>query len=410
MSHPKNLESHLFTYNLPEGKIAQFPLENRDQSKLLIFHRNIISEDVYASLSRYLPERSLLILNNTMVIHARLLFQKTSGGIVEIFLLEPANEDGYLSLSSHNLGATRWKCLIGGASKWKHGQVMLKQLSIQNMQTTLSAKIAGRENESFIIEFSWNPAQFSFQEILEQAGSVPIPPYLKRGATQNDQERYQTIYASRHGSVAAPTAGLHFTEKIFSSLAEKHIHTAYTTLHVGAGTFIPVKSTTLEGHTMHAEEIQFDTAFLQKLIDHNNQVFAVGTTSLRTIESLYWMGSKCILDPGISKEDLVVKQWDAYEMEQSPAIDANMALASLQQWMINKDLFTLTIKTQLLIAPPYRPKIANGLITNFHQPASTLLLLVAAVTNNKWRELYDYALVHDFRFLSYGDGCLLFFD
>ena len=410
MLHPKELSSHTYTYLLPDEQIARFPLAARDQSRLLVYGMGPIREDIYLHISKYLQTGSLLVFNNTRVIRARILFQKPSGGMIEVFMLEPEETQSHDSLLTKNKGTIRWKCLIGGASKWKWGQVMQKEVLVGNEALQLLAQIADRRQDCFIIEFKWKPAHASFIEILEQAGSIPIPPYLKREAGAEDTERYQTIYARELGSVAAPTAGLHFTDAVFSSLAAKQIGVSFITLHVGAGTFAPVKSSTLEGHSMHAEWMRIEIDFIGQLIEHEAPVIAVGTTSLRTLESLYWMGIKCLHDPAISSGALAVEQWEPYENKTENMPDAKRSLQALQQWMQTRELNNLAIETRLLIAPPYRPRIASGLVSNFHQPGSTLLVLVAAVTDGRWKEIYDHALQQGFRFLSYGDGCLIFFD
>ena len=409
MFHPKHLSSYDYTYLLPDDQIAHFPLANRDRSRLLVYHQGTIREDVYLNISRYLQAGSLLVFNNTRVIKARIMFQKPSGGFIEVFMLEPERSETYDLLHAQNQGTIRWKCLIGGASKWKHGQVLQKDLVAANHPVQLQAQIADRRTDCFIVEFSWKPPSASFIEILEEAGSIPIPPYLKREAGADDTERYQTIYARELGSVAAPTAGLHFTDAVFSSLAEKKVGVSYITLHVGAGTFAPVKSSSLEGHTMHGEWMRIELDFISQLIAHPGPVIAVGTTSLRTLESLYWMGLKCLQNPGISADALAVQQWEPYESIVAEMPAAKKSLLALQQWMEKRSSKNLTIQTRLLIAPPYRPQIASGLVSNFHQPGSTLLVLVAAVTGGRWKEIYDYALQQHFRFLSYGDGCLIFF-
>lgn len=409
MLHPKQLSTNDYSYTLPDNRIARFPLASRDQSKLLVYQQGVIAEDVYANISRHIPQGSLLVFNNTKVLRARIMFQKGSGGVIEIFLLEPEQKEGYASLHEKK-GSIRWKCLIGGASKWKRGQVMEKTWTDGTAAVTLQARIADRRSDCFVIEFIWEPARNSFIDILEQAGSIPIPPYLKRAAEPADTERYQTLYAREQGSVAAPTAGLHFTSSVFQSLADKQIALSFITLHVGAGTFAPIKSETLEAHPMHAEWMQIELDFIRRLIACKARVVAVGTTSLRTLESLYWMGAKCHSNPAVSANELAIGQWDAYEMEATGYLDTQTALQALQHWMEKGRLQQLLIETRLLIAPPYRPKVAGALVTNFHQPGSTLLLLVAAVTGGNWKKIYDYALAHDFRFLSYGDGSLIFFD
>lgn len=409
MHHPKQLATGSYTYPLPDEKIARFPLSDRDQSKLLVYKQGVIEEDIYQNISRHIAAGSLLVFNNTRVIRARLLFQKPSGGVIEVFLLEPEYKEAYACLQEKGRGTIRWKCLVGGASKWKRGQVMEKRLQTKPEPVTLQARIADRQPACFIIEFSWEPVCLSFSAILEEAGTIPIPPYLKRDAGTEDTERYQTIYAREQGSVAAPTAGLHFTDAVFTSLSSKEIGVSFITLHVGAGTFTPVKSETLEGHTMHAEWMSVEPAFIRQLLAHTGPVIAVGTTSMRTLESLYWMGTKCLVDPAITADKLAVGQWDPYEKPEDNGVDAAQALQALLAWMQKKGSERLVIETRLLIAPPYQPRLTDGLITNFHQPGSTLLLLVAAVTGGRWKEIYDYALEHEFRFLSYGDGCLIFF-
>jgi S-adenosylmethionine:tRNA ribosyltransferase-isomerase len=294
-------------------------------------------------------------------------------------------------------GKVYWQCLVGGASKWKHGQVLEKKIDTDNQQLILHASYVEKKAGSFIIELSWTPAHFSFAEILHYAGAIPLPPYIKRHAEESDKERYQTIYARQDGSVAAPTAGLHFTDAVFHQLSKKEIHSDFATLHVGAGTFKPVKSEIMKDHEMHAEYIDVSRETIQNLLDHLDQpIIAVGTTSLRTIESLYWIGIS---------HNLSVSQWEPYATE--PTIPAKASLQSLLKWMDENKMARLLAKTQIIIAPGYKPRIIKGLITNFHQPQSTLLLLVAALIGKDWREVYNYALANGFRFLSYGDGCLL---
>ena len=406
--HPKNLSIRDFTYELPEQYIAKFPLARRDASKLLIYYNGRITEDVYRNLVAYLPENSLLIFNNTRVIEARILFKKITGGSIEIFCLEP--HDIYPDITSAMLqkGKVWWRCLIGGASKWKAGQVLEKKLTIDGRQVVLLAKYMEKKEDNFLIEFSWQPDVFSFAEVLHLAGIIPLPPYLKREVIDADNERYQTIYASEHGSVAAPTAGLHFTEQVFSSLAAAHLDHDFITLHVGAGTFQPVKSEKLEEHLMHEEFIEVPRTTIEKLIRHlPGDIIAVGTTSMRTLESLFWMGLKTTIHPDIAVSSLRVNQWDAYETE-TQGVSAADALDSLLNWMKKNELKSIFTKTQLLIAPGYQFKICRALITNFHQPQSSLLLLVAALIGIEWKNVYSYAMQNDFRFLSYGDGCLLF--
>ena len=406
MRIPKNLSISDFTYNLPDNRIAKFPLEERDNSKLLVYENGIIKTSVYKHIDEFLPTNSLLVFNNTKVVEARLIFQKATGAVIEIFCLEPG--DGYADITTAMLqkGKVQWKCLVGGASKWKHGIKLEKVIQINGNEIKLEASIIDRLSDCFVIELSWQPEEMSFAEMLHLAGYIPLPPYLNRDAEESDKTRYQTIYAAQDGSVAAPTAGLHFTEAVFKKLEEKDITKAFVTLHVGAGTFKPVKSETLADHDMHTEFIDVEITAIEQLIDYANKtIVAVGTTSLRTIESLYWMGLKTILNENISLEELTIKQWEVYEMTAN--ISAEKALQSLCNWMKKNNLPRLISKTQILIAPGYELKIAKGIITNFHQPQSTLLLLIAAIVGDKWKDIYAYAMDNDFRFLSYGDGCLL---
>ena len=406
--HPKHLSINDFTYHLPGKKIALHPLEKRDQSKLLIYTKEKIKVDIYKNIADHLPENSLLVFNNTKVIPARILFRKETGGTIEIFCLAPFEENTeYTSVMSKNT-SVKWKCMIGGASKWKEGG-LTKKINLKNEKVILTATLKQKLADAYVAEFSWQPSHYSFSEIIEQAGEVPLPPYIKRDVEENDKERYQTIYAEHKGSVAAPTAGLHFTQEIFSSLKNKNIKTDFVTLHVGAGTFKPVKSATMQLHEMHAEWIDVSVSTIENILNNlKENIIAVGTTSLRTIESLYWMGIKSYLYNDCSLQELEIKQWEVYgEPLSVQNIDVNVALASLINWMKKNKQQRLFIKTQILIAPGYKFKIADALITNFHQPKSTLLLLVAAITKD-WKKIYEYALNNNFRFLSYGDGCLLF--
>ena len=412
MIHPKNISILDYTYDLPADRIALHPLTERDDSKLLVYENGKIKQDIYKHIDTYLPENSLLIFNNTKVIKARIRFQKSSGGVIEIFCLEPYEDINEYSTIMNKKGSVKWKCMIGGASKWKEGK-LIKELGISNSE--LGAKLTEKLPDAYVVEFSWAPADLSFAEVLERSGEIPLPPYIKRKPEAEDTERYQTIYAQDEGSVAAPTAGLHFTKEIFKSLAEKNIQTNFVTLHVGAGTFKPVKAAIMQDHEMHAEWIDVSVEMIEDLLlQLNKTIVAVGTTSLRTIESLYWMGVKTILQPGIKQ--LKLNQWEVYE---EPLINCNIpvkeSLSSLLNWLKKNDHQKLLTQSQILIAPGYTFKITNALITNFHQPQSTLLLLVAAATGNDlpngqagWRKIYDHALQNNFRFLSYGDGSLLF--
>jgi S-adenosylmethionine:tRNA ribosyltransferase-isomerase len=409
--HPKNLSINNFTYLLPYEKIALHPLQQRDDSKLLIYKNGTIQADVYKNIHEHLPSNSLLIFNNTKVIQARILFTKPTGGIIEIFCLEPYEAiNDYASVMSKK-EKVKWKCMIGGASKWKEGDLEKQFVPIaigSNGQWAIKAKLIENLADAYVVEFSWAPVELSFAEILEECGNIPLPPYIKRKPEAADKERYQTIYAQHKGSVAAPTAGLHFTNTVFSSLQTKNITTGFVTLHVGAGTFKPVKAAIMQEHEMHAEWIDVTIETIENLIANlSNTVVAVGTTSLRTMESLYWLGVKALLHPSL--QQLQITQWEVYdELPGHENITAPEALQALIKWLQKNKLDKLFTQTQILIAPGYQFKIAKAIITNFHQPQSTLLLLVAAAVGDEWRKIYAYALENDFRFLSYGDGSLLF--
>lgn len=406
--HPRNLAIQDFTYELPEGRIAQHPLSRRDDSKLLTYRSGKLSEDTYRNISAHIPPQSLLIFNDTRVIAARLKFKKPSGGVIEIFCLSP--HDQYADITSAMLqrGRVWWNCLIGGASKWKHGMVLEKQINTGDSVIVLKAAIAARAAETFVVELTWEPENLSLAEVLHLAGEIPLPPYMKREAESDDAERYQTTYAAHDGSVAAPTAGLHFTDDIFQSLSDKNIDRDFVTLHVGAGTFKPVKAGLMRDHTMHAEFIEVNRGTIEKLQKNTGTVFCVGTTSLRTVESLYWMGVKINQWPHINENELIIGQWEVYDRLDQYAVSVQEALQSLLAWMDDRNLQKLITQTQIFIAPGYKSRIIGGLITNFHQPQSTLLLLVAALIGEDWKRVYKYAMENNFRFLSYGDGCLLF--
>jgi len=411
MTDPKNISILDYTYELAPERIALHPLAVRDASRLLVYKNSNIQEDTYENIAAYLPADSLLVFNNTKVIKARILFTKPSGGVIEIFLLEPYHADYVSTLSA--LQKTTWKCMIGGVGKWKEGE-LTRRLGPDEKQVELKASLKEKLPDAYLVEFNWDGVT-SFAEVLEQAGDIPLPPYIKRKAEPEDAVRYQTIYAKDEGSVAAPTAGLHFTESVFKSLAAKNINTGFVTLHVGAGTFKPVKAASMQNHEMHAEWIDVGAALIEELVKQaDTTIVAVGTTSLRTLESLYWMGVKAILHPGMQQP--VISQWEVYEAPLAGSnIPVSEALTALLNWMKKNNLERLITRSQILIAPGYTFKMAKAIITNFHQPQSTLLLLVAAAVGEDadtgqpgWLKIYDHALQHDFRFLSYGDGSLLF--
>ena len=409
MTHPKTLSIKDFTYSLPEERIAKYPLTERDSSKLLIYKEGIITEDIYKNIAYHIPAHSLLVFNDTKVVEARLLFQKPTGGLIEIFCLEPHEQYPDIITAMQQQEKVIWHCLIGGASKWKHGQILEKKIIHNSKEVVLHARYIEKLADSFVIELSWNDQSLSFAEVLHLFGAIPLPPYIKRNVEASDAERYQTVYAQYEGSVAAPTAGLHFTDSILENLKGKNITKDFVTLHVGAGTFKPVKSATMQDHEMHAEHFTVSKSLIQNLVKHlDKKIVAVGTTSLRTLESLYWLGGKqSIVD---SRESIVeITQWEVYKNNEH-TISPQEALGNLVKWMDKKGLDRLTAKTQIMVAPGYNFKIANGLVTNFHQPQSTLLLLVAAFIGKQWSKVYDYALINNFRFLSYGDGSLLWKD
>jgi len=406
MNFIKNISITDYHYDLPESRIAMFPLEKRDQSKLLVWKNNEIKEDRFINISYYIPEGSLLIYNNSKVIRARLRFEKNNNSFIEIFCLEPLGISGDYALALNAQHESVWKCMVGGLSKWKTGALKMT-LQVGGHNIILEATLKHKGSEAHEIHFCWNDEKVSFGELLEAAGEIPLPPYIKRKNTDSDKDRYQTIYANHEGSVAAPTAGLHFTDAVFESFKKKNIDQAFVSLHVGAGTFRPVKAAIMEDHEMHSEWTAVRMETIRQILQQRSYRIAVGTTSLRTLESIYWLGVKVMLQPEL--EHLDIKQWDVYE---SPLLESdinvNDALQALMKWMENRKMATLYMPTQLLIAPGYRFRIADALITNFHQPQSTLLLLVAAAMGDQWRTCYQYALEHDFRFLSYGDGSIIF--
>lgn len=401
-----------YTYHLPDEKIAKYPLDERDASKLLIYQNGHIQKSTYQHIADFTPDNSLLIFNNTKVVEARLLFQKPSGSTIEIFCLEPHEQYLDITTAMRQQGKVWWKCLVGGASKWKPGQVLSKEILQDGKTIILEASFIAKNEDAFIIEMQWKPAHLSFAEILHFTGAIPLPPYIKRLPEETDKERYQTVYAKTDGSVAAPTAGLHFTNHIFGNLRQKNIEADYITLHVGAGTFMPVKTATIGEHEMHTEWVDIHRSTIEKLLSRTNRtIIAVGTTSLRTIESLYWLGLQDEFQlEKISSPDqnsgLLVTQWEPY-VKREEEISVTQSLQNILNWMDSRNRQHIIFKTQILIVPGYPFKIATGLVTNFHQPQSTLLLLVAAFIGEDWRKVYSYALANEFRFLSYGDGSLL---
>ena len=399
MQHPEELSINDFDYQLTEDRIALHPEKERDAAKLLVYKDGIITDDVYSNIHQHLPPQTLLVFNRTKVIKARLLFTKESGGTIEVFCLNPHAGNAHNSLQQK--GTVVWECLVGGAAKWKHGTVLTRK----HEGFTLTVKIIGRTDNYFLVELAWDNEDLTFAQILNIAGKVPLPPYLHRETEDEDANRYQTIFAANEGSVAAPTAALHFTDAIFKSLEEKEIKKTFVTLHVGAGTFKPVKAATMHGHQMHAEWMEVERKTIETLIENLNNIVAVGTTSLRVIESLYEIGYKLHYNLPIDLNNVAVSQWEVYnEHQHLTTLDA---LHAIIKWMEHDKQEKIITQTQILIAPGYQFKIAKGLITNFHQPKSTLLLLVAALIGDDWKAVYNHALANNYRFLSYGDGSLL---
>ena len=407
-SDPRHIRISDYNYPLPDERIAKFPMARRDQSKLLIYRKGEVGEDVFYHLPDYLPKGALMVFNNTKVIQARMHFRKETGALIEVFLLEPAEPSDY-ELMFQTTGRCAWYCLVGNLKKWKEG-TLKREIDIKGVKVIVSATRGPIHGTSHRIDFEWTGG-YSFAEIIDAMGELPIPPYLNRETQESDKTTYQTVYSKIKGSVAAPTAGLHFTPEVLADVDAHGIDREELTLHVGAGTFKPVKSEEIEGHEMHTEFISVRRSTIQKLIDHDGQAIAVGTTSVRTLESLYYMGLKVMSNPDLSESQLHVAQWEPYELRIKSSelrdVSALQALTALGAWMDAHELEVLHSSTQIIIAPGYDYHIVKMLVTNFHQPQSTLLLLVSAFVKGDWHKIYDYALAHDFRFLSYGDSSLL---
>ncbi len=419
----KHIKISDYNYDLPDERIAKFPIAQREHSKLLVYRHGEVSDDVFFRLPEYLPKGALMVFNNTKVIQARMHFRKETGALIEVFLMEPAEPTDYESMFQSSAHCA-WLCMIGNLKKWKEGSLK-REFEIKGHQLTLSATMRRGEMEAngkhvpiavdggtnYWVDFDWNNENVSFAEILEVIGELPIPPYLNRETQESDKITYQTVYSKIKGSVAAPTAGLHFTDAVLTNLDACGIDREEVTLHVGAGTFKPVKSLEIEGHQMHTEYIVVHRRSLEKLLKHQCQVIAVGTTSVRTIESLYYMGVHLIHHPEANEEDLHVCQWTPYEQSEDGdlvnGITPMQAIQAIVDYLDVNGLEALHSSTQIIIAPGYTYKIVKMLVTNFHQPQSTLLLLVSAFLHGDWHKVYDYALAHDFRFLSYGDSSLL---
>jgi S-adenosylmethionine:tRNA ribosyltransferase-isomerase len=400
LSEFKKIKISDFSYSLPDERIAKYPPAIRDSSGLLIWQKGEITKDTFKNVASYLTKDALLVFNNTRVIHARLLFKKDTGARIEVFCLEPAQTADYQQAFMQKEKAV-WKCMLGNAKKWKEG-TLSKVILLAGQSVSLKAKMVGRAESGYLIEFKWNGG-FTFAEIIEHSGILPLPPYLNRETEPGDEESYQTVYAKSDGSVAAPTAGLHFTEKILAELEEKRIALQEITLHVGAGTFQPVKSETISGHTMHHEKVLIPRSFIEEMIINPRRIIAVGTTSVRSLESLYWLGLKLESNPDLH-ENPEVGQWEPYEREAT--ITVKQALENTHRFLIKNRKEMLQFSTRLIIVPGYRFQLIEGMFTNFHQPGSTLLLLISAFLGNDWKKVYEYALRNEFRFLSYGDSNL----
>lgn len=409
--HPSALLIKDFDYDLPPSKIAHYPLDKRDASKLLVYKGGQWAPSRFDQIADHVPAGSLMVFNETKVVHARLLFRKETGGRIEVFCLEPDTRYADVQTAMEQEHEVYWKCMVGGASKWKDGVSLSRYIDAEG-QHVLKVSVEEKMGEgAFLLYFSWTGG-YSFAEVLQRAGLLPLPPYMEREAEEEDEQRYQTIFARYEGSVAAPTAALHFSHGSIQALENAGVAHDRVTLHVGAGTFKPVKSTSMDGHEMHAEWIEVDKGFLERLLAHVNsgqKVVAVGTTSARTLESLYWIGRRLMAGEDWGPAEIAVPQWLPYERDLGD-VSVGEALNAILAHLRHKGKERLVDRTQIIIAPGYRYRIVDGLVTNFHQPQSTLLLLVAALIGPDWKEMYEYALDHDFRFLSYGDACLLWKD
>mgnify|MGYP001430149516 CR=1 FL=1 len=392
-----------YTYELPAEKIAQFPLKERDSSKLLIYNKGKISQDTFRNIAEIIPQNSLLIFNDTKVINARLKFQNPAGKEIEIFTLEPAeNTEPVTALGEK--GSAIWICLVGNLKAWKSGTLATSKI-FNGTECRLEAELLSKQADAFLVKLSWQPGELTFVEILEIFGQIPLPPYMKRDATPDDKTTYQTVYSEAEGSVAAPTAGLHFSQDVLESLKKNNIKTGFVTLHVGAGTFKPVKTENISEHDMHSESLYVELELLEEIAANigTNRIIAVGTTSMRTIESLYWFGVQLIQGRHHVSE-VNISQWEPYENDPEDPVKAFDAIIA---YMKQNNLKYLYGRTNIIIVPGYDFKVFSGIITNFHQPQSTLLLLIAAFIGSDWKGLYEYALNNDFRFLSYGDSSIL---
>lgn len=417
MEETRHIKIKDFNYHLPDERIAKFPLAERDSSKLLLYRKGEVQEDTFVNLPQYLPEGALMVFNNTKVIQARLHFRKETGALIEVFCLEPAVPHDYVLMFQQTRSCS-WYCMIGNLKKWKNG-ALKRTVTVRGQEIELTVTRGEMHGNSHRVDFVWNSDEVTWAEILDAVGELPIPPYLNRETQESDKETYQTVYSKIKGSVAAPTAGLHFTERVLEALDRHGIDREEVTLHVGAGTFKPVKSEEIEGHEMHTEYICVNKRTIEKLIAHGGACIAVGTTSVRTLESLYYIGVYLETHPDASEEELHVQQWTPYEYAEQTrpqgsepdgrpeALTTAEALQNILDYLERNELSALHTSTQIIIAPGYTYHVVRMMVTNFHQPQSTLLLLVSAFVHGDWHKIYDYALEHDFRFLSYGDSSLL---
>ncbi|SRR6056297_656303 len=404
MINPKNISAKEYNYTLPEDKIARYPLNERDASKLLIYDQGRIKKEIFRNIPDYIQDDYLLVFNNAEVVYSRLIFKKETGAKIEIFCLEPIEPQEY-NLAFQSNKKTTWRCLVGNLKKWKTGELK-KEISVNEKITILTARKKQRDNNYVDIEFSWDNQNITFSDILDHSGIVPIPPYLKRDSEKIDKTRYQTIYSRVKGSVAAPTAGLHFTKSVMNKLKENNIPFSEITLHVGAGTFRPVKAETVAEHEMHTEHFSVSLKTIEELIENQKKILAIGTTSVRTLESLYWLGQKINNFNSPNDDRIKLNQWDHLELPSE--ISLKESLNHIAEHLQVNQLESLNASTQIMITPGYQFKVIDAMVTNFHQPQSTLLMLIGAFVGEDWKKIYQFALNNDFRFLSYGDSSLLF--
>jgi S-adenosylmethionine:tRNA ribosyltransferase-isomerase len=398
----RNININDYNYDLPDEKIAKYPLDERDMSKLLVFDGDKIEEDRFRNISTHLPAGSLLLFNDTKVINARMIFEKETGARIEVFCLDPISPSDYAQAFAQN-GRCSWKCLVGNSKKWKDGRLK-KSIIVDGKNLDLYITRVREIGNSFEILFEWDNPDICFSQIIDVAGNIPIPPYLNRNSEDIDKVRYQTVYSHYQGSVAAPTAGLHFTERVMGDLKKCNIQSDAVTLHVGAGTFQPVKTDNAAEHEMHTEHFIVKRTTIEKIVQYLGNITITGTTTVRTVESLFCVGAQIFENKDVDAEEFHVSQWEAYEYKDK--YDVREILENLLSWMTAKGLEYIRCATQIMIVPGFRFRITDRLITNFHQPKSTLLLLLSAFIGDEWRKVYGYALENNFRFLSYGDSCL----